>query len=275
MPWLALTVVADGAQVEALSEALLDGGAQSVCVDAIEAQRPSLTALLGTDADAASLLDAAARACGLAETPAFQLTRIDDEDWVRRSREQFAPLLVGARLWVGPSWHEPPAGVPAALRLDPGLAFGTGSHPSTRLVLQFLERTLRGGESVLDYGCGSGILAIAAAKLGARKVDAVDLDPQALETTAANARANGVAVRVAAPEALPAARYDIVVSNILAQPLMLLAPLLASRTAPGGRIALSGILESQAEEVARAYAGCFDLTASAEEGWALLEGLRR
>ena len=275
MPWLALTVVADGAQVEALSEALLDGGAQSVCVDTIEAQRPSLTALLGTDADAAALLDAAARACGLAETPAFQLTRIDDEDWVRRSREQFAPLSVGARLWVGPSWHEPPAGVPAALRLDPGLAFGTGSHPSTRLVLQFLERTLRGGESVLDYGCGSGILAIAAAKLGARKVDAVDLDPQALETTAANARANGVAVRVAAPEALPAAHYDIVVSNILAQPLMLLAPLLASRTAPGGRIALSGILESQAEEVVRAYAGCFDMTASAEEGWALLEGLRR
>lgn len=275
MPWLALTVVADGAQVEALSEALLDGGAQSVCVDAIEAQRPSLTALLGTDADAAALLEAAARACGLAETPAFQLTRIDDEDWVRRSREQFAPLSVGARLWVGPSWHEPPAGVPAALRLDPGLAFGTGSHPSTRLVLQFLERTLHGGESVLDYGCGSGILAIAAAKLGARKVDAVDLDPQALETTAANARANGVAVRVAAPEALPAARYDIVVSNILAQPLMLLAPLLASRTAPGGRIALSGILESQAEEVARAYAGCFGMTASAQEGWALLEGLRR
>jgi len=275
MPWLALTVVADGAQVEALSEALLDGGAQSVCVDAIEAQRPSLTALLGTDADPGALLDAAARACGLAETPAFQLTRIDDEDWVRRSREQFAPLSVGARLWVGPSWHEPPAGVPAALRLDPGLAFGTGSHPSTRLVLQFLERTLRGGESVLDYGCGSGILAIAAAKLGARKVDAVDLDPQALETTAANARANGVAVQVAAPEALPAARYDIVVSNILAQPLMLLAPLLASRTAPGGRIALSGILESQAEEVARAYAGCFDVIVSAEEGWALLEGLRR
>jgi ribosomal protein L11 methyltransferase len=275
MPWFALTVVADGAQVEALSEALLDGGAQSVCIDAIEAQRPSLTALLGTGADPAALLDAAARACGLAETPAFQLTRIDDEDWVRRSREQFAPLSVGARLWIGPSWHEPPAGVPAALRLDPGLAFGTGSHPSTRLVLQFLERTLRGGESVLDYGCGSGILAIAAAKLGARKVDAVDLDPQALETTAANARANGVAVRVSAPEALPAARYDIVVSNILAQPLMLLAPLLASRTAPRGRIALSGILESQAEEVARTYAGCFDMTAAAEEGWALLEGLRR
>jgi ribosomal protein L11 methyltransferase len=275
MPWLALTVEADGAQVEALSEALLECGAQSVCVDAIETQRPSLTALLGTDADPSALLAAAARACALAQTPAFQLTRVDDQDWVRRSQQQFEPLTVGARLWIGPSWHQPPAGVPAAVRLDPGLAFGTGSHASTRLALQFLERTLRGGESVLDYGCGSGILAIAAAKLGARQVDAVDLDPQALETTAANARANAVAIHVATPEALPAARYDIVVSNILAQPLMLLAPLLASRTAPGGRIALSGILESQAAEVVRAYADCFDMTVSAEEGWALLEGTRR
>ena len=277
MPWLALTVELDGARVEALSEALLEGGAHSVwvCVDALEAQRPSLTALLGTDVDPAALLAGAARACGLAETPAFRLSRVDDQDWVRRSREQFAPLSIGPRLWIGPSWHEPPAGVPAAVRLDPGLAFGTGSHPSTRLALQFLERTLRGGESVLDYGCGSGILAIAAAKLGAAQVDAVDLDAQALETTEANARANRVAVRVAAPEALPAARYDIVVSNILAQPLMLLAPLLASRTAPGGRIALSGILESQAAEVARAYAERFDMSVSAEEGWALLEGVRR
>ena len=275
MPWLALTVELDGAQVEALSEALLEGGAHSVCVDALEAQRPSLTALLGTDANPAALLAAAARACGLPETPSFHLARVDDQDWVRRSQQQFTPLSIGARLWIGPSWHEPPAGVPAALRLDPGLAFGTGSHPSTRLALQFLERILRGGESVLDYGCGSGILAIAAAKLGAAQVDAVDLDPQALETTAANARANRVAVRVAAPESLPAARYDIVVSNILAQPLMLLAPLLASRTVPGGRIALSGILESQASEVAQAYIGDFDMTVSAEEGWALLEGTPR
>jgi ribosomal protein L11 methyltransferase len=275
MPWLALTVEIDGAQVEALSEALLEGGAQSVSVDAIEAPRPSVTALLGTGANPATLLAGAARACGLRETPDFRLSQVDDQDWVRRSREQFAPLLVGARLWVGPSWHEPPAGIAAAVRLDPGLAFGTGSHASTRLVLQFLERSLRGGESVLDYGCGSGILAIAAAKLGARQVDAVDLDPQALEATEANARANGAAVRVAAPEALPAARYDIVVSNILAQPLMLLAPLLASRTAPGGRLALSGILQDQAGEVTQAYAGWFEIAASAQEGWALLEGTRR
>lgn len=275
MPWLSLTVEVDGAQVEALSEALLENGAQSVSVDAIEAPRPSVTALLGSDADPAAALADAARACGLRETPAFQLSQVDDQDWVRRSREQFAPLSIGARLWIGPSWHEAPAGVAAAVRLDPGLAFGTGSHPSTRLVLGLLERTLRGGESVLDYGCGSGILAIAAAKLGARQVDAVDLDPQALEATEANARANGVAVRVAAPEALPAARYDVVVSNILAQPLMLLAPLLASRTAPGGRIALSGILQDQARAVAQAYADWFEIAASAQEGWALLEGTRR
>jgi ribosomal protein L11 methyltransferase len=275
MPWLALTVEVDGAQVEALSEALLESGAQSVSVDAIEALRPSITALLGADADPAAVLAAAARASGLVEAPRFALSRVDDQDWVRRSQAQFSPLSIGARLWIGPSWHEPPAGIPATLRLDPGLAFGTGSHPSTRLVLGLLERTLRGGESVLDYGCGSGILAIAAAKLGARQVDAVDLDPQALEATEANARANGVAVRVAAPEALPAARYDVVVSNILAQPLMLLAPLLASRTAPGGRIALSGILQDQAPEVAQAYAGWFEIAASAQEGWALLEGTRR
>ena len=275
MPWLALTVEVDGAQIEALSEALLESGAQSVSVDAIEALRPSITALLGADADPAAVLAAAARASGLVGAPRFALSRVDDQDWVRRSQAQFSPLSIGARLWIGPSWHEPPAGVAAAVRLDPGLAFGTGSHASTRLVLQFLERSLHGGESVLDYGCGSGILAIAAAKLGARQVDAVDLDPQALEATDANARANGVAVRVAAPEALPAARYDVVVSNILAQPLMLLAPLLASRTAPGGRIALSGILQDQAREVAQAYAGWFEIAASAQEGWALLEGTRR
>lgn len=275
MPWLALTVRVDGAQVEALSDALAEAGAQSVSIEDIDAARPSLTALLGLDADPATVLAAAARASGLAGAPQFALARVDDDDWVRRSREQFAPLAIGTRLWVGPSWHEPPPGVPAALRLDPGLAFGTGSHPSTRLALRFLERAVRGGESVLDYGCGSGILAIAAAKLGAAHVDAVDIDPQALEATAANAQVNRVSVRVEAPDALPAARYDVVVSNILAQPLMLLAPLLASRTAPGGKIALSGILETQSAEVAAAYADRFEITASAEEGWALLEGTRR
>ena len=136
------------------------------------------------------------------------------------------------------------------MSIDPGLAFGTGTHPSTKLVLAYLERTIRGGERVLDYGCGSGILAIAAAKLGAAHVDGVDVDPQAVETAAANATANGVDLNATLPDALAAADYDLVVSNILAQPLIVLAPLLAAR---GRRLALSGILDEQAEEVMHAY----------------------
>ncbi|HSU64010.1 MAG TPA: 50S ribosomal protein L11 methyltransferase, partial [Burkholderiales bacterium] len=170
----------------------------------------------------------------------------------------------------------PPTDGRAVVRLDPGLAFGTGSHPTTRLVLRFLERELRGGEGVLDYGCGSGILAIAAAKLGAARVDAVDIDPHALDVTAANARANRAAVRASRPEALASKLYDVVVSNILAQPLIMLAPLLAARTAPEGRIALAGVLEGQAFEVAAHYTTWFDLrTSLIDEGWGLIEGIRK
>jgi ribosomal protein L11 methyltransferase len=166
--------------------------------------------------------------------------------------------------------------VAAVVRLDPGLAFGTGSHPTTKLVLHFLEENIRGGERVLDYGCGSGILAIAAAKLGAARVDAVDIDPDAVRSAVANAAANGVPMRTAVPEELAPIEYDLVVSNILAQPLILLAPLLAERTRRGGCIALSGILEAQASDVAAAYLPFFDARiAAAEEGWALISGLRR
>jgi ribosomal protein L11 methyltransferase len=273
MPWLALSLAVDEALVGPLGDALLESGADSVCLDGLDTGHPSMTALLAAQADPAAIVSAAARACGLAQAPAYALSRVADEDWVRRSQSQFEPLEVGERLWIGPSWHEPPPGR-GVVRLDPGLAFGTGSHPSTRLVLRFLERTIRGGESVLDYGCGSGILAIAAARLGAASVDAVDVDPQAVQSTTANARANAVTVRALAPEALADSAYDIVVANILAQPLIVLAPLLASRTAPGGRIALSGILESQAGEVASAYAPWFGLRISPEEGWALVEGER-
>ncbi len=274
MPWLALEVEIDAAHAEALSEALLECGAQSVSVDGPDAARQKLVALLDARGDPQELLGAAAKRAGLAP-PACAVSELADDDWVRRSQAQFTPTEVGARLWIGPTWHEPPPGR-LAIRIDPGLAFGTGTHPTTRLVLEFLEGRVKGGERVLDYGCGSGILAIAAAKLGAARVDAVDVDPQAVETAAENARANAVRVRTALPEALPAAHYDIVVSNILAQPLIVLAPLLAARSAPHGRIALAGILESQAGEVIAAYARWFDVQCGATEaGWALVTGTRK
>jgi ribosomal protein L11 methyltransferase len=228
-------------------------------------------AILALEDDAPALIAAAARASGIA-APRFTSERLEDRDWVRASQAQFAPTLVGERMWIGPTWQQPPAGR-IAVRIDPGLAFGTGSHPTTRLVLAYLESALRGGERVLDYGCGSGILAIAAAKLGATQVDAVDLDPVAVDTARANAAANNVRLNAALPEALPSAVYDIVVANILTQPLIALAPLLAGR---GGRIALSGILEEQAEEVSLAYQPWFRMqVAGREEGWTLLTGERR
>jgi ribosomal protein L11 methyltransferase len=274
MSWLGLSLELDAAVAEAFSEALLDAGAQSVALENLDAPRHTLHALLVCGTDARRMVDLAAEAAGIAP-PTFLAREVPDEDWVRRTQAQFAPFEIGARLWVGPTWHRAPAGR-AAVQLDPGLAFGTGSHATTRLVLAFLARTVAGGESVLDYGCGSGILAIAAAKLGAARIDAVDVDPQAVETTAANARANGISLRAALPEALEATTYDIVVSNILAQPLIILAPLLAARCSVGARLALSGILEAQAADVAAAYDGLFDTRVSAvDEGWALLEGTRR
>lgn len=266
MPWLALTVEVERSAAEAFSDALLEAGAQSVSLDA-----ERVCAILDPHADAQRFIAAAAHACAM-QPPRFTVEKLDDRDWVRASQAQFAPVAIGRRLWVGPTWHEPPPGR-IAVRIDPGLAFGTGTHPSTRLVLGFLEREIRGGERVLDYGCGSGILAIAAARLGAAQVDAVDLDPQAVETTAANARANGVRLNAALPDALGAAAYDIVLSNILAQPLIVLAPLLAER---GERIALSGILQEQAAEVGAAYEPWFRMRAAdTDSGWALLTGARK
>jgi ribosomal protein L11 methyltransferase len=271
MPWLALALQVNAAATEAFSDALLASGAESVTLDQVDGK---LHAILHEGTDAGRLVDEAAAAAGLPRAPSFSLGRIEDADWVRASQAQFRPVEIGSRLWVGPSWREPPA-ARIAIRLDPGLAFGTGSHPTTKLVLKFLEKSIQGGERVLDYGCGSGILAIAAAKLGAGEVDAVDLDPQAVETTAANARANGVVVHAAAPESLAPGRYEIVLSNILAQPLIILAPLLAARAKPRARLALSGVLESQAPSVVRAYAAFFETKVSAvEDDWALIEGVR-
>jgi ribosomal protein L11 methyltransferase len=277
MPWQALTVEVEAEAAEAFSDALLEAGAVSVSLEeaAAEWRRQRVTALFSVRAPAEALVSKAALACGM-RAPDTLSRRIEDRDWVRQSQAQFEPFALGERLWIGPTWSEPPGAPTASIRLDPGLAFGTGSHPTTRLVLQFLVDEVAGGERVLDYGCGSGILAIAAAKLGAARVDAIDIDPQAVETAAANAKANGVTVNTLEPEALEPALYDVVVSNILAQPLIVLAPLLASRTARGGRIALSGLLESQALEVQAAYAQGYDMrVADTQDGWALLAGKRR
>ncbi len=274
MPWLAVTLELEAAVAEALSEAMLEAGAASVCIDRPTAPRVALTALFAMDAKIETLVAAAAAGCGLATAPGYAVTRVEDEDWVRRSQAQFSPLRIG-RLWIGAGWHEPAADC-TVIRLDPGMAFGTGSHPTTQLVLRFVERMVAGGERVLDYGCGSGILAIAAAKLGAGKVDATDIDPLAVETAVANAERNQVELGVCAPEDLGPGQYDIVLANILSQPLIVLAPLLAARTAPAGRIALAGVLDSQADEVAAAYAPWFAMTVPLrQEGWALLEGLKK
>lgn len=302
MAWLALTLEVDEAHADALSDALLEAGATAVSLEDADAgtagerarfaepgkqaqdgawRRTRLRALLEPDADASAVVAAAAHAAGLATAPRFSRAPLEDRDWVRATQAQFSPLPVGERLWIVPSWHEPPVPNAVIVRLDPGLAFGTGSHPTTQLVLAWLERRLAGlapGPSarVLDYGCGSGILAIAAAKLGATDVDAVDIDPQAVATTAENARRNGVALRALAADALPAGDYDLVVANILANPLIVLAPVLTARTRPGGELALSGILASQADEVRATYAPDFELAVCGEQqGWVLLAGARR
>lgn len=274
MPWLAISIELEPAPAEAMSEALIEAGADSVALEPA-GTRTRLTALAAADSDAAALVAAAARAA-LLPVPGFSTARLEDEDWVRRSQAQFGPIRVSDKLWIVPSWHEPPDPAAIAVRLDPGLAFGTGSHASTRLVLQALEKSIETGDRVLDYGCGSGILAIAAAKLGAGDVAAVDIDPQALDTTTENARINGVNLRVALPGQLPAGNYDMVLANILAGPLIALEAQLGARTRPGGRLLLSGILQSQASEVAAAYLRDFETSiGAAEEGWVLVEGRRR
>lgn len=277
MPWTSITLEMEPAAAEAFSEALMEAGADSVSLETAGAQM-RLEALAPAGSDAAALVDRASGLLGVV-APAFRSGRVEDDDWVRRSQSQFGPIRVSDALWIVPSWHEPPAGAKTVVRLDPGLAFGTGSHVSTRLILQRLEPVLAPsaeGLRVLDYGCGSGILAIVAARLGATAVAAVDIDPQALQATAANAAANGVRIAVFPPEQLPEETHDVVLANILAGPLVALEPVLAERTRRGGRVLLSGILESQAAGVAQAYAADFDASVAViEEGWALVEGIRR
>lgn len=295
MAWLSLSVEIEERFVEALSDALLQAGAASVDVADADAGSPAeravfaepgagpprawrrnrVSALIGEDADTAALLAAACARVGI-QPPPHRVARVAEQDWVRATRSQFAPIRISSRLWIVPSWHGAPDPRTINIVLDPGLAFGTGSHPTTRLCLRWLERVLRGGESVLDYGFGSGVLAIAALKLGASSAAGVDVDEQALLAARRNAVQNRVDAsfhRAAESIRQPA---QIVVANILAHPLIVLAPLLARLTAPRGRLALAGLLAGQVDEVCAAYREWFDIGPDEEdEGWVLLAGTRK
>ncbi len=202
------------------------------------------------------------------------LARVDEQDWVRLTQSQFAPVEVTPEFWIVPSWHEPPAAARRVIRLDPGLAFGTGTHPTTRMCLRWVARHAQPWARVLDYGCGSGILAIGAALHGARQVDAVDIDPAAVQSTEANAATNGVVLTAGLPD-LAQGAYGLVLANILATPLRLLAPLLASHLAPGASLVLAGILARQADEIAAAYAPWLRVKVSdQDDGWILMTGER-
>jgi ribosomal protein L11 methyltransferase len=199
---------------------------------------------------------------------------VPEQDWVRLTQSQFAPVAVTPTFWIVPSWHEAPPEARRVIRLDPGLAFGTGTHPTTRMCLRWVAQHAKPWPRVLDYGCGSGILAIGAALHGAQQIDAVDIDPAAVTATQTNAQANGVELHAALPDAAHG-RYDLVLANILAKPLALLAPLLCAHVADGGYLVLAGILARQAEELQAAYAPWLSLQVSdQDDGWILMTAQR-
>ena len=200
--------------------------------------------------------------------------RIEDQDWVRLTQSQFSPVEITPDFWIVPTWHEVPEQARQTIRLDPGLAFGTGTHPTTRMCLRWIATQDLRGQRVLDYGCGSGILAIGAAKYGAQAVDAVDIDEAAVSSSRLNAQANQVQLAAGLPE-LARGEYQTVLANILATPLKVLAPLLCAHVAPGGSLVLAGILERQAEELRQAYAAWLSLeVADAEDGWILMKAVK-
>lgn len=296
MAWLSVSLRVSAGSVEALSEALLEAGAVSVDVTDAHAGTPheralfaepgepgavpwelsKVSALFDDHDDVAASVAVALRAAGIDPAHRFEVERVADQDWVRATQSQFQPVRVSPRLWVVPTWGTPPDPKAINLIIDPGLAFGTGTHPTTRLCLAWLDASLRGGEAVLDYGCGSGILAIAAIKLGAARAAGVDIDATALLAARHNAMQNRVEVQFEGADQAASAVYDIVLANILANPLKLLAPLLARATRAGGWVVLSGILEHQADAVRDAYREWFDMNMTQhDEGWVLLSGSRR
>lgn len=278
-------------QVETVSEALDALDALSVSVEDADAQTPAEQALFGEpgmpppkEGWQRSLVvalfgseDEAREAAQLLLPQEFFATckllgvqAVPDQDWVRLTQSQFAPVPITPDFWIVPTWHEPPPEARQTIRLDPGLAFGTGTHPTTRMCLRWIATHAPQGQRVLDYGCGSGILAIAAAKFGAREIDAVDIDEAAVRSTVDNAQANGVQLQAGLPDRA-IGHYQTVLANILATPLKVLAPLLCGHVAPGGHLVLAGILERQAAELQAAYAAHCKLEVSdSEDGWILM-----
>ena len=296
MSWQSVRFLVDSKQAEPLSDALMEAGALSVSLEDADAGTVDETPLFGepdhptaelwphsvavalfeADADVGAILAEAARIAGVPLPADYALESVAEQDWVRLTQSQFDPIPISARLWIVPTWHAAPDSSAINLKLDPGLAFGTGSHPTTRLCLRWLDEHLRGGETLLDYGCGSGVLAIAAARLGAGRVDGVDIDPQAVQASRDNAELNGVNAQFGLPGELAPGRHDVVVANILTNPLKGMAPLLAGRVRAGGRLVLSGILAEQAEDVMAVYREWFDFDPPATEaGWVRLAGTRR
>ena len=276
-------------ELDALSVSVEDADADSPAEQALYGEpglpppkagweRSTLRALFETEAEATravTLLMAQDWTDGLA---LIAMAPVADEDWVRLTQSQFAPVQITPSFWIVPTWHEPPPGAQRVIRLDPGLAFGTGSHPTTKMCLRWIAGHAQHAQPwprVLDYGCGSGILAIAAALHGAGEVDAVDIDPAAVQSSQANALANGVTLRCGLPDQA-AGTYPLVLANILATPLKLLAPLLCGHLSRAGHLVLAGILERQAQELTAAYAPWLDLEVTdREDGWILMTGRRR
>ena len=282
-------------RVELLSEALEALDAVSVSVEDADAQTPAEQALFGEPGmpppkdgwqrsrilalfaaeegarEAADLLQAQDFFAGCA---LLGVSPLPDQDWVRLTQSQFAPVEITPDFWIVPTWHEVPAQARKTIRLDPGLAFGTGTHPTTRMCLRWIAQQSGPFGRVLDYGCGSGILAIGAAKFGATDIDAVDIDEAAVESTRLNAEANGVSVNAGLPDKA-GGLYAIVLANILATPLKVLAPLLCAHVAQGGSLVLAGILERQADELKAAYSPFLALDVSdCEDGWILMTATR-
>ena len=286
MPWLQVRLAISPEQAETYEDAFLEVGAVSVTFMDAEDQpifepelnttplwaHTHLLALFEGGTEPAPVLAHLELLTG-SPLPEHHSEVIEDQDWERSWMDGFQPMRFGQRLWIVPSWHAAPEPDAVNLLLDPGLAFGTGSHPTTHLCLAWLEAELPAGATLLDYGCGSGILAIAARKLGAGPTQAVDIDAQAVQSTVFNAEVNKVELQAMLPDGLADGTFEVVVANILSNPLKVLAPMLAGRVAAGGHLVLSGVLERQAEEVAAAYAPWLAMSVwRARDGWVCLHG---